>query len=435
MSCLQASLSVPLFNSKSNKLEPCITIIITIIIICIYMQVESMSKVQEEKDEVERLLAEYKEMLDVEKREHTVEVSVLERRNITEKDRLRSEMLRKIRETKLHLLAMTEDQLHATTKRTIMENEQMTSELQYQSRQTERVLTEHNKLVKENKDLKRRIELHTQAQGMLVDRSRGFQNKIKKLSSSIPQHSRGSLEEDLKVEPSDPTRTPPSPPPSALPPPHLVSFPLPIPSCSLAVFPRFPPCFHCILLFLTFFARLCLILLSFACLQRGLSSDRSSGSGTRALAIPQQMGNGSGGGSSSRRGPPGLGKGRQVFVPREASSMTPGETKRALLDSDLLLQRLAARVGELERLFTQVQQANEAQDGLLGSTVQESAQMLALQDEALTFLLMATEDVKRNSFQNKLMALKNLKSPGLRQRFLDFLIKNLNSYNPQQSQM
>lgn len=115
--------------------------------------------------------------------------------------------------------------------------------------------------------------------------------------------------------------------------------------------------------------------------------------------------------------------------------MTPGETKRALLDSDLLLQRLAARVGELERLFTQVQQANEAQDGLLGSTVQESAQMLALQDEALTFLLMATEDVKRNSFQNKLMALKNLKSPGLRQRFLDFLIKNLNSYNPQQSQM
>ena len=246
-------MSVPLFNSKSNKLEPCITIIITIIIICIYMQVESMSKVQEEKDEVERLLAEYKEMLDVEKREHTVEVSVLERRNITEKDRLRSEMLRKIRETKLHLLAMTEDQLHATTKRTIMENEQMTSELQYQSRQTERVLTEHNKLVKENKDLKRRIELHTQAQGMLVDRSRGFQNKIKKLSSSIPQHSRGSLEEDLKVEPSDPTRTPPSPPPSALPPPHLVSFPLPIPSCSLAVFPRFPPCFHCILLFLTFF--------------------------------------------------------------------------------------------------------------------------------------------------------------------------------------
>ena len=165
-------------------------------------KVESMRKVQEEKDEVERLLAEYKELLDVEKREHTVEVSVLERRNITEKDRLRSEMLRKIRETKLHLLAMTEDQLHATTKRTIMENEQMTGELQYQSRQTERILTEHNKLIKENKDLKRRMELHTQAQGMLGERARGFQNKIKKLSRNIPQSSRNLLEEDLKVKPA-----------------------------------------------------------------------------------------------------------------------------------------------------------------------------------------------------------------------------------------
>ncbi len=33
---------------------------------------------------------------------------------------------------------MTEDQLHTTTKRTIMENEQMTTELQYQSKETER---------------------------------------------------------------------------------------------------------------------------------------------------------------------------------------------------------------------------------------------------------------------------------------------------------
>ncbi len=49
---------------------------------------------------------------------------------------LKKEMLAKIKETKLSLLAMTEDQLHTTTQRTIMENEQMTTELQYQSRQT-----------------------------------------------------------------------------------------------------------------------------------------------------------------------------------------------------------------------------------------------------------------------------------------------------------
>ena len=40
-----------------------------------------------------------------------------ERRNVMEKERLKKEMLHKIRETKLSLLAMTEDQLHTTTKR------------------------------------------------------------------------------------------------------------------------------------------------------------------------------------------------------------------------------------------------------------------------------------------------------------------------------
>ena len=51
------------------------------------------------------------------KREHALQVAELERRNVCEKDRLKNEMLRKIRETKLSLLAMTEDQLHYTTKR------------------------------------------------------------------------------------------------------------------------------------------------------------------------------------------------------------------------------------------------------------------------------------------------------------------------------
>jgi len=53
-----------------------------------------------------------------------------EREFVSEKERLKKDMLTKIKETKLSLLAMTEDQLHTTTKRTIMENEQMTIELQ-----------------------------------------------------------------------------------------------------------------------------------------------------------------------------------------------------------------------------------------------------------------------------------------------------------------
>ena len=52
--------------------------------------------------------------------------------NVQEKENLKREMLMKIKETKQNLLSMTEDQLHITTKRHIMENENMVTELQYQ---------------------------------------------------------------------------------------------------------------------------------------------------------------------------------------------------------------------------------------------------------------------------------------------------------------
>ncbi len=44
-----------------------------------------------------------------------------------EKTKIRYAMIRKIKETKNSLLAKTKDQLHTTTKRVIMENEQMTT--------------------------------------------------------------------------------------------------------------------------------------------------------------------------------------------------------------------------------------------------------------------------------------------------------------------
>ena len=78
---------------------------------------ESLAQFQAEKSELESSLHKYKSLLEQEKAHHGLNVAELERRNVMEKDRLKNEMLRKIRETKLSLLAMTEDQLHTTTKR------------------------------------------------------------------------------------------------------------------------------------------------------------------------------------------------------------------------------------------------------------------------------------------------------------------------------
>lgn len=61
----------------------------------------------------------------------------------------------KIKETKANMMKLTDNQLETTTKRTIMENEQMSSELAYQSRQTEKLLQKNLKLLEDNAALKR----------------------------------------------------------------------------------------------------------------------------------------------------------------------------------------------------------------------------------------------------------------------------------------
>ena len=91
-------------------------------------------------------------------------VADLERKHVQEKDRLKKEMLYKLRETKANLLKMTDNQLDTTTKRTIAENEQMSSELAWQSKETEKLIRKNDKLVHENQTLKRELSLHTQTQ-------------------------------------------------------------------------------------------------------------------------------------------------------------------------------------------------------------------------------------------------------------------------------
>jgi hypothetical protein len=104
---------------------------------------------------------------------------------VSEKDRLKKEMLSKVKDTKLALLAMTEDQLHTTTKRTIVENEQMTSELQYQSRATEEVLLMNQKLREKNKKLKRQTELHEEAEHLLAERTNFLKKLVAKLRTKV----------------------------------------------------------------------------------------------------------------------------------------------------------------------------------------------------------------------------------------------------------
>ena len=91
-----------------------------------------MSTFIEYKQTLEAQLQEKKRLLEEGAKEHDTHVSDLERKHVQEKDRLKKEMLLKLRETKANLLKMTDNQLDTTTKRTIAENEQMSAELAWQ---------------------------------------------------------------------------------------------------------------------------------------------------------------------------------------------------------------------------------------------------------------------------------------------------------------
>lgn len=55
-------------------------------------------------------------------------------------------MQNKIQETKANLKALNEEQVNTTTRLTTLQNHQLTTELDYQSKQTEKLLAKNNKM-------------------------------------------------------------------------------------------------------------------------------------------------------------------------------------------------------------------------------------------------------------------------------------------------
>ena len=81
----------------------------------------------------------------------------------------------------MQMMQLTDNQLESTTKRTILENEQMATELGYQSRQTEKMLHRHDMLVEENAELKMELQLVKEAQDEQARRNLTYQHALQKL--------------------------------------------------------------------------------------------------------------------------------------------------------------------------------------------------------------------------------------------------------------
>lgn len=129
------------------------------------------------ESELARLNRELQEQADA----HARDVSAFDRKKAMEIDQLKKDMHRKVREMREMLRAKTKDQLDQTTKRTIMENEQMVTELHFQNKESERLLNSNNKLLEENAQLRRNLTIHKDLENELARRTHVYQKLIKKM--------------------------------------------------------------------------------------------------------------------------------------------------------------------------------------------------------------------------------------------------------------
>lgn len=150
-------------------------------------KLNDLKEFQDKKGELERALEEAKRELDEERIQSEERVSDLERKHVQEKDRLKKEMALRIKETKANMMRLTDNQLETTTKRTIMENEQISSELAYQSKQTESMLHLNERLRREVATMRRDAELYKQTEGELAKRNHVYQKTVKTLLGRVKE--------------------------------------------------------------------------------------------------------------------------------------------------------------------------------------------------------------------------------------------------------
>ena len=128
-----------------------------------------------------------KEELDILSKEKQRELADKDRERVQATDKLKNDMLHKIQETKTSLFALKKEQLATTTRLTVLQNHQLTTELEYQSKQTEKLLFKNSKLQEQVTTLKRDVEIHKQVEQELAKRSHFSQKLIKKLSAKIKE--------------------------------------------------------------------------------------------------------------------------------------------------------------------------------------------------------------------------------------------------------
>lgn len=164
-------------------------------------KLDEVAEFQRNKETMEADLASLKKQIADQTEAHARDVSAFDRKKAIEIDQLKKDMQRTVKETREMLKARTKDQLDSTTKRTIMENEQMATELHFQSKETERLLDRNQSLLEENAQLRRNLLIHKDLENELARRTHVYQKLIKKMDQKQKAEA-ASLEQSRELRAS-----------------------------------------------------------------------------------------------------------------------------------------------------------------------------------------------------------------------------------------
>jgi hypothetical protein len=130
---------------------------------------------------------------------HKQNLNEIKRERAAAIEKLRKEMLLNIRNVKIKMLSMNEDELEGTTKLTVRQNIQLSSELEYQSHHIEQLTYQNEKIENQIKLLRVELREHREVEHELAKRSHFCTRVIKRYRDQIKV-----LKEEIKDRDNQP---------------------------------------------------------------------------------------------------------------------------------------------------------------------------------------------------------------------------------------
>jgi len=151
-------------------------------------ELEDLQDFTKHKNALEEKLRDVENQLGQEHDSHLISLTDLERKHAQDREKIKRDYHDRLETDKGELLTKINKQLEFTTRRTIMENEMMTSELLYQNKQTEKIIKGNDRFQTDQVAMKREMELLKQAEEELVKKNQKFQKTIKLLQIKLAAH-------------------------------------------------------------------------------------------------------------------------------------------------------------------------------------------------------------------------------------------------------